>query len=110
MPGSASRVRSEGDILSDDRVSDRIGRSCGSKRVRIGSSISVGRSFLTSEILSRMSCDACCRSFSKSKMTMMLPKPSVETECISSTPPMAEKASSSGVMSSRSTVLGDAPG
>ena len=62
----------------DDSVSETIGWSFGSKRVRIGSSISVGRSLRMLEISSRISCVACCGSFSKTNSTMMLPKPSSE--------------------------------
>ena len=57
----------------DDSASDTIGKSAGSNRVRIGSSISGGRSLRISEILSRISWVASCRSFSNWKNVMMTP-------------------------------------
>src|SRR5687767_8088060 len=62
------------------------------------------------EISSRISCVACCGSFSKTNSTMMLPKLSSELEVIRSTPLMPEMTSSIGSITSRSTTSGDAPG
>ena len=73
MSGSASRVSSGPVIFVDDSTSDMIGRSAGLNRVRIGSSISGGSSLRISEILSRISCVASCRSFSNWKMVMITP-------------------------------------
>ena len=56
--GSASRVNSAPVRPGDDSVSETIGRSAGSNRVRIGSSISGGRSLRMPEISSRISCVA----------------------------------------------------
>ena len=78
--------------------------------MRIGSSISGGRSLRMPEISSRISCVACCGSFSKTNSTMMLPKLSSELDRIRSTPLMPEITSSIGSMTSRSTTSGDAPG
>ena len=63
MPGSAMRVSSAPVRPGDDSVSETIGRSAGSNCVRIGSSISVGRSLRMPEILSRISCVATRGSF-----------------------------------------------
>src|SRR5688572_19835974 len=62
------------------------------------------------EISSRISCVACCGSFSKTNSTMMLPKLSSELEVMRSTPLMPEITSSIGSITSRSTTSGDAPG
>jgi hypothetical protein len=94
----------------DVSVSDTIGRSAGSNLVRIGSSISGGSSFRIAEISSRISCVACCSSFSKTNWTITVPKLSSEDELIWSTPLMPEMASSIRSMTSRSTVSGEAPG
>jgi hypothetical protein len=97
-------------IACDDRVSETIGWSFGSKRVRIGSSISCGRSARICDTASRMSCVACCRSFSKLNSTRMVPKPSSDCEVTRSTPLIPAIASSIGSTTSRSTMSGEAPG
>ncbi len=109
-PGSAMRLSSGASIRAEESARETIGRSLGSKRVRIGSSISRGRSPRIPEIASRMSCVACCRSLSKSKMTMIDAKLSSACELMSSTPEMLEIASSMGSTISRSTPSGEAPG
>jgi hypothetical protein len=70
--GSAMRVSSSGERSGDDSVSETMGKSLVLIRVMIGSFISGGRSCRTSEILSRMSCEASCRSFEKLNWTVML--------------------------------------
>ena len=64
-PGSTIRVSSGPVSVGDVSASCTIGKSFGSNRVRIGSSISVGRSFRICEMPSRMSCVASCRFFEK---------------------------------------------
>ncbi len=93
-------------------MSETIGSSEGSNRVSTGSSISCGRSLRFEEIASRMSCEARSTSFSKSKNTVKIARPSVELEvvCFPSIPWIAKIASSIGSTTSRSTVSGDAPG
>ena len=93
-------------------VNVTIGSWVGSKRVRIGSSISSGSSCRLALIASRMSCVASWRFFSKSKNTMNCASPSVaEAEvCFPSIPLIEKIASSTGSTISRSTVSGDAPG
>ena len=110
IPGSAMRVSSG--AVSTDELSESctMGRSCGSNRLSTGSFISTGRSLRMVEILSRMSCDACCRSFSKTNITVMLAKPSCAVPLILSTPLMPLTASSTRSSTSRSTTSGDAPG
>ena len=104
------RVSSAPVSPGDESVSDTIGRSAGSNWVRIGSSISSGRSLRIDEILSRISCVATFGSFEKSNSTMMFAKLSSELERIRSMPLMPEMASSIGSTTSRSTMSGDAPG
>jgi hypothetical protein len=67
--GSAIRVSCAGVYASDASVSDTIGRSAGSNRLRIGSFISTGRSIRMDEIASRMSWVACEMSFSNTNTT-----------------------------------------
>ena len=110
MSGSAMRVSSAPVRPGDDSVSDTIGRSAGSNWVRIGSSISGGRSLRIAEILSRISCVATFGSLEKSNSTMMFAKLSSELERIRSMPLMPEMASSIGSTTSRSTMSGEAPG
>ena len=57
-----------------------------------------------------MSCDACCTSFSNTKYTVRLAKPSCAVPCMRSTPLMPLTASSILSSTSRSTTSGDAPG
>ena len=94
----------------DVSASGTIGKSFGSKRVRIGSSISGGRSLRICEMASRMSCVASCRFFAKWNSTVMTPKLSSELDWIFLTPLIAEICSSIGSTTSRSTVSGEAPG
>ena len=109
-PGSAMRVSEAAGSV--DELSDNctIGWSAGSKRVSTGSFISNGRSERMELILSRMSCDACCRSFSKRKKTVTLAKPSCAAPEMRSTPEMPLTASSTRSSTSRSTTSGEAPG
>ncbi len=109
-PGSAIRVRSPPVSVLDASVSCTIGKSFGSNLVRIGSSISGGRSLRICEMPSRMSCVASCRSLAKMNSTVITPKLSSALLWIFLTPLIAEICSSIGSMTSRSTVSGEAPG
>ena len=110
MPGSASRVSSAGVSWVDESESDTIGRSVSLSFRMIGSSISSGRSFRTSEMASRMSWVASCSGFSKRNSIMMKPKPSSARPFTFLTPLIEEIASSIGSSTSFSTPSGDAPG
>ncbi len=99
-------------MVEDVSASESTGACEGSNRVSTGSFISVGRSSRLVEMASRMSCEACWMSFSKSKKTMNVARPSVALAWVfsQSSPLMDEKDSSTGSMISRSTVSGEAPG
>ncbi len=62
--GSAMRESCVAGSVSEVSVSETMGMSAGSNRVRMGSSISFGRSARLLEMASRMSCEACWMSFS----------------------------------------------
>ena len=109
-PGSARRVRAGASSVLEFSESCTIGWSAGSNRVSTGSFISTGRSERMELILSRMSCDASCRSFSKTKKTVTFAKPSCAAPEMRSTPEIPATASSTRSSTSRSTTSGDAPG
>ena len=110
IPGSAIRVSAAWSSESDESVSEMIGRSAGSKRRMIGSSISCGSSPRIAASSSRTSCDAWSAPFSKTKIAVIVAKPSDADERTSSIPSIPRIASSTGSTTSRSTTVGSAPG
>ncbi len=103
IPGSAICVSCAPVRWSDVSASVTIGKSFGSNRLRIGSSISSGSSLRISEILSRISCSASAGSFPNSNSAMITPKLSSDCESIFLSPLMLEMPSSIGSIRSRST-------
>ena len=110
MPGSAICVSCAG--VSDAEYSDNvtIGASVGLNFLRIGSSISCGKSWRFVLMASRMSCVASERSFEYTNCVTICAKPSRASPLIDLTPEMLWIASSIGSSTSRSTCSGDAPG
>ena len=109
-PGSAICVNCAPVRLFEVSASVTIGKSLGSKRLRIGSSISSGSSLRISEILSRISWTASAGSLPNSNSAMITPKLSSDCESIFFSPLMLEMPSSIGSIRSRSTWSGEAPG
>ena len=111
-PGSAMRVSTGAGVVGDVSTSVNTGASDGSKRVRIGSFISGGKSARFVEIASRTSCNACWIGLSKSKKSVHCASPSIEkhVDLSPSSPLIPHTASSIGFTISRSTSAGDAPG
>ncbi len=109
-PGSAIRVNSPGERVSEWRASETIGRSASLNFLMIGSSSSCGRSPRIEEIASRMSWVASGSGFPKLNSAMMSPKPSSAVDMIFLTPAIDASASSTGSRISFSTPSGAAPG
>ncbi len=110
IPGSASRVSSGVESVSEASTSETIGRSLGSNLRSTGSFISAGRSLRMPEMASRTSCVAWSGSLLKTNCTMIVAKPSREVERISSIPESEPNASSIRSTTSCSTCDGEAPG
>ena len=99
-----------GDNVVENSDSVMIGKSFGLNLLRMGSSISCGRSWRLRLIASRISCVASCSPLENTNFVMTVAKPSRASPLIDSTPEIDWIASSIGSRTSRSTCSGDAPG
>ncbi len=90
-------------------ATDTIGAALGSIRWMMGSSISRGRSPRIAATLPRMSCDAFSVGTPMLNCTTMLDRPSCEPDSMWRTPSTVLIDSSIFLVTSRSTVSGDAP-
>jgi hypothetical protein len=80
------------------------------KRAMVGGRASRGKPACTAAMRSRISCMARFMSVSSENSTLMAPEPSPLREVMRLTPATLLTASSIGLISSRSTASGEAPG
>ena len=107
---SASVVRSRGDMVVDWTASEMIGIALKSNFSMTGSFIPSGSSRRTALIFARASCETSLTFTSRLNSTMTDDSPSREIELTCLTPAIGLTASSIFLVTSRSTVSGDAPG
>jgi len=107
---STSVVSAWGDSFSERMATDTMGTAAKSSLLMMGSSIPWGRSPRMAPILDRASCEASLILTPSSNSTTTVETPSRDVDVTCLTPEMGLTASSIRLVTSRSTVSGDAPG